>query len=316
MLNYGILSTASITARYIAGVRESEEGYVYGIASRTLEAAKKYAQEHDIEHYYGSYKECIDDENIDIIYIPSMNAIHYEWAKYALQCHKHVVVEKPFVIRPEEAIELFELAKENNCFLMEAQKSVFLPTTLKLKELLEEKAIGDLKYIELTAGFPGRFPDNHWMTDLSQGGGALYGSCTYTVEFLSFLFNEPTFEYSANFIKGKKTADDVVNFKLLFNDIIVSSTISMCCTLRNEAVFYGTKGYIIVPNYWKSKGLDVIYPDHKEHYDFPYTSEFVYENNHIQECIKKGLVESPVMNKEKTIYTVQLVENMYKSYKK
>ncbi|MGN1276236.1 MAG: Gfo/Idh/MocA family protein [Floccifex sp.] len=312
MLNYGILSTASICARYIAGVRESKNGFVYGIASRNIENAKQFAKKHNIEHCYGSYSECIEDENIDIIYIPAMNAIHYTWAKYALECHKHVVVEKPFVLLKEQAIELFELAKKNNCFLMEAQKSVFLPTTLKLKELLDSRTIGDIKYINLSAGFPGRFPDGHWMTDHASGGGALYGSCTYTVEFLSFLFDEPSYKYDAHFIKGKGSADDVVHFTLSFDNILVSSTISMCCALKNEAVFYGTKGYIVIKNFWKSNGLDVHIDGNITHYDFPYTSEFVYENNHIQECIEKGFIESPVMNKEKTIYTVEIVENLYK----
>ena len=312
MLNYGILSTASICSRFIAGIRESKNGYVYGIASRNLETAKQYAIKEKINHYYGSYEECIEDENIDIIYIPTMNAIHYKWAKYALECHKHVVVEKPFVLFKEQAMELFELSRKNHCFLMEAQKSVFLPTTLKLKELIETKTIGDIKYIDLTAGFPGRFPDGHWMTDHALGGGALYGSCTYTVEFLSFLFNEPVYQYDGSFIKGKGSADDVVNFKLLFDNIIVSSTISMCCALKNEAVFYGTKGYIVIKNFWKSNGLDVYIDGNQTHYDFPYTSEFVYENDHIQECIEKGWIESPVMNKEKTIYTVEIVEELYK----
>ena len=314
-MNYGILSTASITKRFIDGIRESDNGFVYGIASRSLEKAKEYALKNNIEHYYGNYIDCIKDENIDIIYIPTMNALHYELAKEALENHKHVIVEKPFVLKTEQAIELFEVSKQNHCFLMEAQKSVFLPTTLKCKELLESNIIGDLKYIELKAGFVGRFSSNHWMNDLSLGGGALYGSATYTIEFLSFLFDEPEFKITGLFKKGIHTADEIVNFQLQFNDIIVNSTISMVTPLKNEAVFYGTKGYIVIPNYWKSKGLDVYIDNECTHYDFPYTSEFVYENNHIQDCIKKGLIESPVMNSFKTIQTVSLVEQLYSQFK-
>ncbi len=202
MLNYGILSTASITKRYIDGIRESDNGFVYGIASRNIENTKQYALEHGIEHYYGRYEECIQDKNIDIIYIPAMNSIHYKWAKKALENHKHVVVEKPFVLHTNEAKELFELAHKNNCFLMEAQKSVFLPTTLKLKELSENKTIGDINYIEFKAGFPRRFPIHHWMNHLEEGGGALFGSATYTIEFLSFLFHEPKFKVNGIFKKG------------------------------------------------------------------------------------------------------------------
>lgn len=315
MYRYGVLSTASIAARYIAGIRESKEGYVYGIASRNTETARKAAEQFGIEHYYGDYQSLIEDPNIDIVYIPSMNAIHYEWAKKALLQHKHVVVEKPFVIRPEEAEELFDLAEQMGCFLMEAQKAVFLPATLFLKEVLESGALGDLKYIELKAGFPGRFPADHWMNDLSLGGGALYGSATYTIEYLSFLFDEPQFTVKGEFIKGVHTADDVVSFHLLFNNLIAHSAISMCNAMKNEAVFYGTKGYAVVPNYWKSSSVSLVIDGEEKKYEFPFKSEFVYENNHLQECIAKGLTESPVMNRDKTITAVRLVEELYKSYK-
>ena len=103
MYRYGILSTASIVGRYVAGIRESRNGEVYGIASRNEETARKAAEQMNIPHWYSSYEACIEDENIDIVYIPTMNAIHYQWAKYALEHHKHVVVEKPFVLKVEEA---------------------------------------------------------------------------------------------------------------------------------------------------------------------------------------------------------------------
>lgn len=314
-MNYGILSTASIVERYVAGIRESKNNTVYAIASRTIESAKKAADRLGIEHYYGSYEELLEDKNIDIVYVPTMNAIHMEWAKKALEHGKHVVVEKPFALHKKEAEEAFALAKEKHLFLMEAQKSVFLPTTLKVKELLEQKVIGDLKYIELKAGFPNRFPVEHWMNDLDLGGGALYGSATYTVEFLSFLFDFPAFKTDGSFVKGARSADDIVNFQLMFDDILVSSTIAMHVPLKNEAVFYGTKGYIVVPNFWKSKGLDIVFPDKQEHYDFPYNSEFVYEVEHISACIQQGLSESPIMFKERTLQTIELVETLYDKYR-
>ena len=67
---------------------------------------------------------------------------------------------------------------------MEAQKILFLPATLKVKEMLENNIIGDVHYIELKAGFPSRFEYDHWMYDLSMGGGSFYGSATYTIEYM------------------------------------------------------------------------------------------------------------------------------------
>ena len=182
---------------------------------------------------------------------------------------------------------------------MEAQKALYLPTTSKVKELINSEIIGKIKYLEFKAGFPGRFTYDHWMYDLSLGGGALYGSATYTIEYLQYLFDHPNLTIDGTCIKCSTGADEICNFQLKINNsILASSTIAMNVALKNEAVFYGELGYIVVPNYWKSNQL-----------------EFVYEIEHIHQCINNGRLESPIMNKEKTIETIKLVEQLYQKWK-
>lgn len=317
MIKYGILSTASIVDRFVEGIRESQDGYVQAIASRTIEKAKEAADRLDIQTYYGSYDELYKDENIDIIYIPTVNGYHYRDCKNALLHHKHVICEKPFTLTVNEAKELFTLAKKNHCFLMEAQKSVFLPTTQKVKQLIDDNIIGPIQYIEFKAGFPHRFDYDHWMYDLSLGGGSLYGSATYTIEYLQYIFDQPHMSIDGSCIKCITGSDELCHFELILNDsILASSTIAMNVTLKNEAVFYGEKGYIVVDHFWKSRQCDLyLYDGTHQHFDFPTKSEFIYEINHIHDCIKKGLPNSPIMNKEKTIETISLVEELYKKWK-
>ncbi|WP_249029161.1 Gfo/Idh/MocA family protein [Tannockella kyphosi] len=309
MIRYGILSTASIAKRFIDGVRESKDGCVVAIASRSVEKAQSAAKEFGIDTYYGSYVELFEDESIDIVYIPTMNELHYRDCKMALEHGKHVLMEKPFVLVEKDAKELFDLAKEKGLFLMEVQKSVFLPTTKKVKELIESDEIGEVRYIELKASFPARFTTDHWMYNLKMGGGSLYGSATYTIELLQYLFDDPTMEIDGSMIPGPNGIDEMCNFQLCINNfILVSSTITMNIALPNQAVIYGAKGYIVIPNYWKSNHCVVHYPDGStKQYDFPYQSEFVYEIEHVHDCIKKGLLTSPIMHPNKTIETVRLV---------
>lgn len=317
MIRYGILSTASIIDRFIAGIRESQEGYVQAIASRTIDKAKEAAKRLNIENYYGSYDELFKDQNIDVIYIPTVNGFHYRDCKNALMHHKHVIVEKPFTLDVDEAEELFSLAKKQKCFLMEAQKSVFLPTTLKVKDFIDKNIIGQIKYIELKAGFPHRFSYDHWMYDLSLGGGALYGSATYTIEYLQYLFDQPSMRIDGSCLKCQTGSDEICNFQLIINqNILVSSTIAMNVPLKNEAVFYGDFGYIVVDHFWKAHQLDLyLYDGTHQHFDFPYQSEFVYEMNHIHECLHQHLLESPIMTKTKTLETIQLVNELYQKWK-
>lgn len=317
MIKYGILSTASIVERFVRGIRESHDGKVIAIASRSLDKAMIHAGRLNIKKYYGSYEELYEDDDIDVIYIPTVNALHYRDCKNALMHKKHVICEKPFVLKEKEAKELFDLAKKNHCFLMEGQKAVFLPTTKKVKELIEDDVIGDLKYIEFKAGFPGRFTYDHWMYDLNTGGGALYGSATYTIEYLQYLLDNPDMEITGSYIPCPTGADELCHFTLNLNQkILVSSTIAMNAGLKNEAVFYGDKGYIVVPYFWKSNQLDVyLHNGETLHFNFPYNSEFVYEINHVNDCIKKGQLQSSIMDEKKTIQTIQLVDSLYHKWK-
>ena len=316
MIKYGILSTASIVERFVNGIKESPDGQVVALASRSLPKAQQLAQKLGIETYYGSYEELFDDDHIDVIYIPTVNSLHYRDCKNALAHHKHVIVEKPFVLKPQEAEELFALAKKQHCFLMEGQKSVFLPTNRKIYELIHQNLIGDIKYIELKASFPGRFDYDHWMYDLTMGGGALYGSATYTIELLQYLFDDPQMTISGSAITCSTGADEICSFQLILDrKILVSSTIAMNVATRNEAIFYGEKGYIAVTNYWKSNQFDVVLNDGKTyHFNFPYNSEFVYEINHINSSIKQGLLQRPIMNAKRTVTTVALVDELYQKW--
>lgn len=314
MYKYGILSTASIAPRYIKGIRNSKSGEVYAIASRGIEKAKEFAEKHDIDKYYGSYDELIEDKNVDVVYIPLMNPLHYEYAKKSILNHKHVVVEKPFVLRSDHAKQLFDLSAKEGVFLMEAQKAVFLPTTIRAKELIEEGKIGTVKYVETRQGSTNRFEKDHWMNDVKMGGGALYGSIAYPTEMIQFVLNAKDIKYNASFIQGFSSADSIVNFHLLFNDILVCATIAMDCDLQNEAVFYGTEGKIVIPGFWKADTIELHTKDGVIKEEYKVESEFVYQINHINECLDKGLLTSPVMTPERTIEMVSILEKLYEKY--
>ena len=315
MINYGIVSCASIVERFVEGIRESGEGYVYGIASRNIDRAAGLARKLDIPHFYGSYDELYDLKEIDVIYIPTMNSLHYINALKALEHHKHVIVEKPFTLKENEAIELFELARKNHCFIMEAQKSVFLPVNNKVKDMINHNIIGDIKYIDLKAGFPKRFDYDHWMYDLESGGGALRGSATYTIELLMYLFDEEIYDLNGDCMTCARGSDELCHFSFKMGEKLISSTIAMNVPLKNEMVLYGEEGYIVVDHFWKSRHFEVFLNNgNHEIYDLPDKSEFVYEIRHIHECIEKGSLESPIMNKEKTIEAIRIVNTLYRRW--
>ena len=102
-IRYGIVSTATIVPRFVQGVKDSDHGVVHAICSRSLKKAEQMAKELDIMNAYGSYEELLQDKDIDIVYIPTPNYLHYEYAKKALLANKHVLLEKPFTLSLVEA---------------------------------------------------------------------------------------------------------------------------------------------------------------------------------------------------------------------
>ena len=314
-ITYGILSTASIVGRFIQGVRDSKNGDVRAICSRNIHKARQKAREFMIDKAYDDYAQMLADEDLDAIYIATPNALHYPNALQAIRAKKHVVLEKPFVLTKEQAIHLFEEAKANNVFIMEAQKIVFLPITNHIKKIIQEKTLGELHYVNMTSSFVARFGYEHWMYDLQYGGGCLYGSCTYSVEYLMYLLDSLDVKCQGLQLTAPTGVDDFCQLQFTVADkVMVSSCISMRVLTKNVANFYFENGYIEVENYWKARSMKIVKDGKEEMIEYPCPCEFVYEVDHINECIARKLNASDIMIPEMTIKTCEVVDSVFASW--
>lgn len=313
-INYGIISTAQIVPRFIAGIRESRNGRVAAVASRDLPKASAFAEEHGIPKAYGTYQELYQDEEIDIVYIATYNKGHYEAAKEALTAGRNVLLEKPFTLKYAEALELFQLAEAKGVFLMEAQKAAFLPITLKVKEVLAAGQLGEIKRIESTTAYP-NIDHIKWFHDLSAGGGSMHGAGTYPLEYLQLLFGETITEYFGTADLSKVGSDVQSNLLLKFGagllaDIFITTELDR----PSGMTIYGKEGKLWIPNFWKTKEALLTTEAGEEKFFIDHQSEFVFEVEHVNECLEKGLINSPVMNKEITLQTVKIVESLYQQW--
>lgn len=314
-IHYGILSTAQIVPRFVEGINESHTGKVVAIGSRNLDKAEKMAKDLAIPKAYGSYKELCEDKNVDIIYVATYNKGHYKAAKMALAHHKHVLVEKPFTLQLGQAEELFELAKKNGCFLMEAQKSVFLPISLQVKKAIQQNKIGEVHWMQSVTSYP-NVDHISWFNSLEAGGGTLHGSGSYPIQYMQFILDQSIEEYSGSITRKKGATDDQVNLSLKFqNQVLGNIFISVMVDSPSLMTIYGEEGRIEIPNFWKTNQATIYYKDgSQEKLTDEFESEFVFEVEHVNDCLQKHLLESPVMTKKITIDTVRLVEQLYTSW--
>lgn len=312
--NYGILSTASIVPRFVSAVRASGEGTVLAIASRSADKARQKADELGIERAYGSYQALMDDKEVNIVYIATINSEHYAKCLMALEHGKHVICEKPFVLKKHEAENLFALAAERGLFIMEAQKVVFLPVLKAIKNILKSGRLGQVRLVDMTSSCEATY--NNWLGLPEAGGGSMYGNASYTIQMLTFLFDEmPTYRAGAAIRSPSGTdAQCVINLTTQAEVLIVSK-ISQQVNAINKAFIYAEKGYIEIADYWKARRATIHFASGEtEELYFPCDYELVYEVQHIHECLDKNMLLSPVMTPAMTIETVSMLETIHKEW--
>ena len=171
-VRWGILSTADINEKLLAGAAESDKVEVLAVASRDAARAEAYAREQGIERSYGSYDDMLADPDVEAVYISLPNSMHVDWSIRALEAGKHVLCEKPLSRHPGEVERAFDAADRTGRILMEAFMWRHNPQTAKLKELVDGGAIGELRLVRAAFSFPLADPTNVRLNAELDGGGA------------------------------------------------------------------------------------------------------------------------------------------------
>ena len=179
-LRWGVLGTARVVRKTIPALQETKNGEVVGIASRTEQKAREYADKHGIPQAFGSYEALLASPDIDAVYIALPNALHLEWIFKALDAGKHVLSEKPLAMSAAECEEITRKADETGLHVLEGFMYRFHPRFEKLQELLAAGAVGQLTFVHVAHSFDTAGDDNiRWYAGL--GGGALFDAGCYCV---------------------------------------------------------------------------------------------------------------------------------------
>jgi len=181
-VRWGVLSTAKIgVEKVIPAMQLGKHSEVTAIASRDAARARKAADELGIAKAYGSYEELLADPEIDAIYNPLPNQLHVPWTAKAAEAGKHVLCEKPLSMTVAEAESLLEVRAKNNVKIGEAFMIRSFTQWMRLKELLAEGAVGELRAVMAWFSYFNVDPTNI-RNILETGGGALYDIGCYCIQ--------------------------------------------------------------------------------------------------------------------------------------
>lgn len=312
-VTFGMVGLGNISHRFLRGLKFVKHAEVIAVASRSYARAKAYADSYAIPHAYGTYEEMLENQDIDAIYIATPNDLHEDYMMKALQYGKHVLCEKPFTVHTKQAQHVFDYAKAHDLIVMEAMKACFLPTTYKVKEWLAQGCIGKLRYME--AGYCYRcenIPQTHHLYAKQRGGGSFYDVGIYPLAFLNEIHQKPIQSYQSNHIY-EQGIDVFTQVILQYEDHVLASIRSgIFADMENKAVFYGDKGSICIPQFWKSERayLRVHGQDEVCFEELHDASEFRYQIQHFVSLIQQHQSESDIMSEKATINNMKLLEGV------
>jgi D-xylose 1-dehydrogenase (NADP+, D-xylono-1,5-lactone-forming) len=177
-VRWGVLGAANIARRRVApAIQQSSNGEVVAVASRTLDKASDFARELNVPKAYGSYEELIADPDIDAIYNPLPNSEHAAWSIRCAEAGKPVLCEKPLAKDAAEAQSMVDAFARRNLLFAEGFMYRFHPQTVKVKELVDSGAIGDIVTMNATFTFAIRSEDNIRLSKSLAGGSLMDVGC-------------------------------------------------------------------------------------------------------------------------------------------
>jgi xylose dehydrogenase (NAD/NADP) len=254
-LRWGILSTSHFAAKLIGefGGSAFRGGKFIAVASRDAEKAQKFAKKFALDRAFPSYDALISCDEVDAIYIPLPNSMHCEWTIRALESGKHVLCEKPLAMNAAEVERMTAAANANNRLLAEAFAYRFHPQTEKIRKIVAEKSLGDVKVVRCVFSFSlGRDGDVRWKPEL--GGGALYDIGCYCVNFIRFVLGEEPNHAEAAQVLSKTGVDETFSGILKFpSGALGVFDCSFAADFQARAEIIGSRGKLDVWFPWRPK---------------------------------------------------------------
>jgi xylose dehydrogenase (NAD/NADP) len=230
----------------------SDRVELVGVASRDRARAEAYAQEWEIPRGYGSYEELLADEEIEAVYISLPNNLHCEWSIRAVEAGKHVLCEKPMGKRAAEVEEAFDAAERTGRLLSEAFMYRHNPQARRLRDLLDEGAIGELRVVRACFSFTLLDPENIRLRADVEGGSLMDVGC-YCVNGSRLLAGEPELAFGQQLI-GPTGTDWVFTGSLRCpGDVFALFDCGTALPMRDELEAVGTEGSVFLDDPWHAR---------------------------------------------------------------
>lgn len=228
------------------------------VMRRDAVKAKDFAERHQVPFWYNSVDKLLENPEINAIYIATPPATHLEMVKKCLKSKKYIYLEKPITLNFSEAEVLNEIVTKNDKVVV-AHYRRKLPVFLKVKELIEENRIGDIKFADIQIL---QSKENNIITKKAanwrlkpeiSGGGYFHDIAPHQIDLMCYYFGEIKKAQGFSFSTLNNNVDDIVNGIIEFKKGIQFRGIWNFNTstneVKDECKIYGENGTIIFSFY-------------------------------------------------------------------
>jgi predicted dehydrogenase len=298
-IRWGIIGCGDVTeVKSGPGFQKADNSSLVAVMRRNSELAEDYARRHGVPKWYGDAEDLVRDPEVDAVYVATPPYAHKEYTLLCAEIGKPVYVEKPMAMNFEQCQEMIEACRSAGVPLFVAYYRRALPRFLRIKELLEDGAIGEVRAVtvRLYQHVPPLAPENlHWhYTPEIGGGGRFVDMGCHTLDFLDYVLGpiRQVSGFAAN-QGGHYPAEDIVTGSFVFESG-VHGVGAWCFTSFHEfdeTELVGTQGKITFPSFntqpvvlTTDAGVTRFAIDDPPHVHQPLTQTVVDELNGLGTC--------------------------------
>ncbi len=304
-IRWGVAGPGPVASKVLADLAYVPGAALTAVGSRSAGRAAAFAAQHatlagpgQTPTAHGSYRALVADPDVDVVYVATPHPQHRAVALAALAHGKAVLVEKSFTVTPAATREIVASARAAGRFAMEAMWTRFHPAVARLRALVADGAIGEVRAV--TADLGPRQPVNAAAQsfDPARGDGLLFHLGVYPVSFAQMLLGTPesVLAHGTVHASGADLEESVLlrypggRSALLFASLLSPAP--------GEARVLGTGGWIQVPPRFHYPSRIVLHrPGHDpETIDAPLTGAgYAHELAEVTACVTAGHTESEIM---------------------
>ena len=297
-VRWGVVGPGRIASKVIGDAPHVPGAEFVAVASRSAERAQAFADAHGLPRVHDSYRAMLDDDGVDILYIATTHPQHRAIALAALRAGKAILLEKSFTVTPEATREIVDLARSTGTFAMEAMWTRFQPAVVRLRELIADGALGEVRSVQGELCVQANQDPSDRFLNPAIGGGAVFDLSVYPISFAQMVLGNPDVVHAHGVLTD--TGVDLEESMML--GFPGARTAGLFCSLRcsspGQMRVFGTDGWIdVLPRFHHPDTIVLHRRDAEpETIVAPRTGAgYAHELIEVTECIAAGKPESDVM---------------------